>query len=261
MDFFTGKGLNVIRTSDIIQETGIRTAKVGQTVILPCFCQRNTVTYLYWYHQSLGGKPHVISKRMKHTPEAEISSLYKERFRALAGSESTVNDLTIKDLLPADSGTYYCVVLEFNAIEFGPGVFLHVQSSSSNFPPPIHQPAVKLLQLGESGNLSCSVSAEPCEGEHSLYWFRRTASQPALMYPGIGQCKRLSNGTLYGINCTSNLQLDPVTSSDAGTYHCALVSCGVVVFGEGTKVEITGMRSLPMYNSNKNVSMIIIIYN
>uniref|UniRef100_A0A3B5LHJ0 Ig-like domain-containing protein n=1 Tax=Xiphophorus couchianus TaxID=32473 RepID=A0A3B5LHJ0_9TELE len=233
------EGLNVLNTLDIIQDSGVRTAKVGETVTLPCSCQHNAVTYLYWYYQIQGEKPRIISKQMKHDPQAEISPAYEERFRVLARSKDGVNDLMITDLQPSDSGTYYCVMLEFNAIEFGRGVFLHVKTSSSNARPSKQQPTLKkLLRLGDSVNLSCSVSAEPCEGERNLYWFRRTASQPPLIYPSEGHCTSLSNGTLYGINCTSNLQLDPVRSSDAGTYHCALASCESVVFGGGTKVEI-----------------------
>uniref|UniRef100_A0A3B3WJ47 Ig-like domain-containing protein n=1 Tax=Poecilia mexicana TaxID=48701 RepID=A0A3B3WJ47_9TELE len=231
--------LNVLNTLDIIQDSGVRTAKVGGTVTLPCTCQHNAVTYFYWYYQIQGEKPRIISKQMKYDGEAEISPAYKERFRVLVRSEAGVNDLIITDLQPSDSGTYYCVMLEFNAIEFGRGVFLHVKTSSSNPQPSKQQPTLKkLLRLGGSVNLSCSVSAEPCEGERNLYWFRRTASQPPLMYPSEGRCTSLYNETLYGINCTSTLELDPVRSSDAGTYHCALASCGSVVFGGGTKVEV-----------------------
>uniref|UniRef100_A0A3B5QP09 Ig-like domain-containing protein n=1 Tax=Xiphophorus maculatus TaxID=8083 RepID=A0A3B5QP09_XIPMA len=241
--------------SDVSQPVSV-TAKVGETVTLPCSCQHNAVTYLYWYYQIQGEKPRIISKQMKHDPQAEISPAYEERFRVLARSKDGVNDLMITDLQPSDSGTYYCVMLEFNAIEFGRGVFLHVKTSSSNARPSKQQPTLKkLLRLGDSVNLSCSVSAEPCEGERNLYWFRRTASQPPLIYPSEGHCTSLSNGTLYGINCTSNLQLDPVRSSDAGTYHCALASCESVVFGGGTKVEIAGMLLLQHKCSRSLISL------
>ncbi|KAK5601680.1 hypothetical protein CRENBAI_022074 [Crenichthys baileyi] len=111
----------------------------------------------------------------------------------------------------------------------------------------IHQPALKVLRLGDSVNLSCSVSAEDSEGEQSIYWFRRTAAQPELMYTSERRCTGLSDGTLYSINCTFNLELNPVRSSDAGTYHCALASGRAVVFGEGTKVEILVPPPLLVY--------------
>ncbi|MED6240704.1 hypothetical protein ATANTOWER_026258 [Ataeniobius toweri] len=237
--------LNCVKALDIIQETGIRTAKVGESVTLRCSCQHNAVTYLFWYQQSLGGKPLIISKRMKYSTEILISPAYENRFQVVA--QPGVNDLIITNLQPLDSGMYYCVILEFNAIEFGRGIFLHVKTSLSNTQMSIHQPALKVLRLGDSVNLSCSVSAEDSKGEQSIYWFRRTASQPELMYTSERRCTGLSDGTLYSINCTSNLELNPVRSSDAGTYHCALASGGAVVFGEGTKVEILVPPPLLVY--------------
>ncbi|XP_038124356.1 uncharacterized protein LOC119772125 [Cyprinodon tularosa] len=226
---------NFIKTYDIIQETGIRAANAGETVTLPCSCQHNAITYFFWYQQKLGHKPHLISNRMKHSKESIISPAYKDRFQVLSEPEEGLNNLMIIDLKPSDSGTYYCVILAFNTIEFGQGLFLHIKTASSNTQLPIQQSALSPLQLGDSLNLSCSVSAEPCKGEQSLYWLRHTASQPSLMYPSAKNCIGLKNGPLH---CTSNLELNSVMSSDAGTYYCALTSCGMVVFGEGTNVEI-----------------------
>uniref|UniRef100_A0A3Q2DQ14 Ig-like domain-containing protein n=1 Tax=Cyprinodon variegatus TaxID=28743 RepID=A0A3Q2DQ14_CYPVA len=232
---------NDVKTSDIIEETGVKTAKVGQTLTLRCSCQHEAVTCFLWYKQSLGGKPCMISKRLRNSKEAIISSVYKDRFQVVSGPEEGLNDLIIKDLQPSDSGMYYCVVLEFNAIEFGQGIFLRVKAASSNSQLPVQQSTLTPLQIGDSLNLSCSVSAEPCKGEQSLYWLRHTASQPSLMYPSAKSCIGLKNGPLHGVNCTSNLELNSVMSSDAGTYYCALASCGMVVFGEGTNVEILGI--------------------
>ncbi|XP_015245791.1 PREDICTED: uncharacterized protein LOC107094592 [Cyprinodon variegatus] len=233
-----GEPFNSIKTYDIIQETGIRAANAGETVTLPCSCQHNAITYFFWYQQKLGHKPHLISNRMKHSKESIISPAYKDRFQVLSEPEEGLNSLMIIDLQPSDSGTYYCVILAFNAIEFGQGLFLHVKAASSNSQLLIQQSTLTPLQIGDSLNLSCSVSVEPCKGEQSLYWLRHTASQPSLMCPSAKSCIGLKNGPLHGVNCTSNLELNSVTSLDAGTYYCALASCGMVVFGEGTNVEI-----------------------
>uniref|UniRef100_A0A3Q2QEC0 Ig-like domain-containing protein n=1 Tax=Fundulus heteroclitus TaxID=8078 RepID=A0A3Q2QEC0_FUNHE len=236
--FYTGEVISVNNTPAIIQQTGIKTAKVGETVTLSCSCKHDSVTHMFWYQQSLGGKPHMISKRMKQSTEAEISSAYEKRFQVLARSGGSVNDLIITDLLALDSGTYYCVVLRNAVIEFGQGVFLHVKTSPSDTQSSIQQPKLQLLRPGESVNLSCSVYAERCAEEPNLYWLRHEELQPAVMYPSDRHCTSALNGTFNGTYCTSNLELHLVRSSDAGIYHCALASCGVVVFGEGTKVEI-----------------------
>uniref|UniRef100_A0A3Q0S891 Ig-like domain-containing protein n=1 Tax=Amphilophus citrinellus TaxID=61819 RepID=A0A3Q0S891_AMPCI len=223
----------------VLQESGIKTAKVGAEVTLECRCQDDAVTFLSWYQQSLGGKPEIISTRMKHNPEAEIYPKYKKRFRVIVESQNSVEYLKIANLSLSDSGTYYCGVLVFNAIEFGQGVFLHVKTSVTNIGSAIAQPTLKPLRLGQSLNLNCTVEAEPCTGEPNFYWFRHGASQSAVMYPSEGHtCTSISKETPHRQNCTLNLAIKSVSSSDAGIYYCALASCGEIIFGNGTKVEI-----------------------
>ncbi|XP_051285199.1 Ig heavy chain Mem5-like isoform X3 [Dicentrarchus labrax] len=231
----------VDKTSGITQDSGVITAEVGQTVTLKCYCQDNSVTFLSWYQQSLGGKPLIVSTRMQHNSEATISPAYKGRFQVLAGKGKGINHLVIKELLPSDSATYYCGILEFNAIEFGQGAFLHVKTSLSNIHAVVHQPALETLQWGDSVNLSCTVYAEKCAGEQNLYWFRHGVAQPAIMYHNAGQCMKDSHME----NCTLNLAIKSVSSSDAGMYYCALASCGEIVFGQGTKVKIAGSTKGP----------------
>lgn len=239
MHFYAGQVSAVDKTSSINQDSGVITAKVGETVTLKCFCQDEAVTFLSWYQQSLGGKPLIISTRMMHKQEASISPAYKDRFQVEAQSEEGSNHLIITDLRLSDSATYYCGILEFNAIEFGQGAFLHVKTSPSNIRAVVHQPALESLQLGDSMNLSCTIYAEPCAGERSLYWFRHGAAQPTVMYHSAGQCMNDSESHLKR-NCTLNLVIQSVSTSDAGMYYCALASCGETVFGEGTRVEIAG---------------------
>ncbi|XP_059211102.1 uncharacterized protein LOC131989786 [Centropristis striata] len=225
-----------VETSGITQDSGVITAQIGENVTLKCLCQDDVVTYLSWYQQSLGGKPLIISTRMRLNTEASIFPAFKERFQVLA--REGINDLMIKNLRPSDSATYYCGSLEFNAIEFGQGAFLHVKASLSNIHAVVHQPTLQPLRLGESVNLSCTAYAESCAREQSLYWFRHGAAQPVVMYHSAGECIQLSNGQSHMKNCTLNLTLKSVDATDAGMYYCALASCGEIVFGNGTEVKI-----------------------
>ncbi|XP_075307049.1 uncharacterized protein LOC142368757 [Odontesthes bonariensis] len=196
------------------------------------------------YQQSLGSKPHTISSWMKDSEEPKISPKYRKRFQVDAQKDG-INNLIIRDLHLSDSGRYFCGILEFSTIEFGQGVFLHVKTSLSNTQSSVHQPAVEQLRLGDSVNLSCTVYAESCAGEQTLYWFRHGASQPAVMYPSNRQCTSLSNEQPDRKNCTLKLEIKSVLSFDAATYYCALASCGEVVFGNGTRVEILGSTTVP----------------
>ncbi|KAI3376576.1 hypothetical protein L3Q82_017029 [Scortum barcoo] len=229
----------VDKTSGITQESGLIIAEVGQTVTLKCFCQNDAVTFLSWYQQSLGDKPLLISSRMKHKAEANISPAYKDRFQVIAQSEHCGNHLEITNLHLSDSATYYCGVLEFNAIEFGQGVFLYVKTSPANIQAVVHQSALAVLNLGDSVNLHCTIYAESYSGKQSLYWFRPGVAQPAVMPSSTGQCVNDSESPVKR-KCTSNLVINSVRSSDAGMYYCALASSGEIVFGNGTRVEIAG---------------------
>uniref|UniRef100_A0A3P9BBR3 Uncharacterized LOC101473985 n=1 Tax=Maylandia zebra TaxID=106582 RepID=A0A3P9BBR3_9CICH len=234
------------KTSSVIQESGIKIAKVGENVTITCVCQDDAVTFLSWYQQSLGGKPNIISTRMKHSPEADIYAQYKDRFKVLV--EGKKEYLKITNLSLSDSGTYYCGVLVFNAIEFGQGVFLHVKSPATSIGSAIDQPTLKPLRLGDSLNLTCTVEAEPCAGELNLYWFRHGASQSTVMYPSEGHvCADISQETPHRRNCTLNLAIKSVSSADAGIYYCALASCGEIIFGNGTKVEIQSVKHRLFY--------------
>ncbi|XP_041821367.1 uncharacterized protein LOC121626761 isoform X2 [Chelmon rostratus] len=224
----------VNKTSGIIQDGGVRTAKVGTTVTLKCSCQDDAVTFLSWYQQTLGGKPVIISTRMRRNLEATIDPPYKERFRVSAESQMGTNHLVISNLHLSDTATYYCGVLEFNTIEFGQGVLLHVKTSLSNIQAVVHQPAMESRRFGESVNVSCTVHAGECAGDKSLYWFRYGAAQPVIMYRSVGQC--LNEPTVK--NCTLNLTIKSMNSSHEGMYYCALASCGEIVFGNGTRVQI-----------------------
>ncbi|XP_076581413.1 immunoglobulin kappa light chain-like isoform X2 [Chaetodon auriga] len=226
----------VDNTSSIIQDTGVKTAEVGQQVTLKCVCQGDAVTFFSWYQQTLGGKPLIISTRMRHNAEATINPPYKDRFQVKAQSQTGINHLIISNVNLLDTATYYCGILEFNTIEFGQGVFLNVKTSLSNIQTVVYQPAREAHRLGDSVNLRCTVYADKCAGEKSLYWFRHGAAQPAIMYRTVGQCMHESHVK----NCTLNLTINSMNSSDAGTYYCALASCGEIVFGNGTRLEIAG---------------------
>ncbi|XP_058481695.1 uncharacterized protein LOC131456984 [Solea solea] len=227
---------NATRTLGIVQDTGIIRAEIGKNVTLHCFCQ-NDVTHISWYQQSLGGELCLISTRMKQITVAEMSPAFQKRFHVLAHARECSNHLTITDLQASDSATYFCAVLEFNGIEFGPGAFLHVRASLSNTQPVVHQPVVEELRPGDSLNLSCTVYAESqCASEQSLYWIKHGAAGAAVLtFPSAGQCTTEKS---HKRNCTFNLEIHSASASDAGMYYCALASCGEIVFGDGTRVEI-----------------------
>uniref|UniRef100_A0A3Q0QX97 Ig-like domain-containing protein n=1 Tax=Amphilophus citrinellus TaxID=61819 RepID=A0A3Q0QX97_AMPCI len=72
-----------------------------------------------------------------------------------------------------------------------------------------------------------------CPGEDKVHWFKGASeSHPGIIYHG-GIRKREKG------RCDYSLSKNKTTPSDAGTYYCAVFTCGEILFGEGTEVEIS----------------------
>nr|XP_040038232.1 uncharacterized protein LOC120822524 isoform X2 [Gasterosteus aculeatus aculeatus] len=114
-----------------------------------------------------------------------------------------------------------------------------VQGSSSNIPTLIHQSPSETIQPGGSVTLNCTVQTGTCDGQHSVYWFKDSEeSHPALIYTDGGstdQCERKANTQTH--TCDYNLPMESLNLSHAGTYYCAVASCGHILFGNGTKLN------------------------
>lgn len=100
---------------------------------------------------------------------------------------------------------------------------------------------MKSSLLGTSVTLHCSLhsekkekeSTDQCAAEHDVFWFRaESESNPGFIYADKTHC-----GKQAGSSCEYRLSKTIRNSSDAGTYYCAVVTCGEILFGEGTKVE------------------------
>uniref|UniRef100_A0A4W5PCQ0 Ig-like domain-containing protein n=1 Tax=Hucho hucho TaxID=62062 RepID=A0A4W5PCQ0_9TELE len=99
------------------------------------------------------------------------------------------------------------------------------------------------VQPGDSGTLNWTIHTETCVGEHSVYWFRHG---PGESRPGIinthgdrsDQCEKSPETGSPTQSCVYNLPKRNLSLSDAGTYYCAVASCGKILFGNWTKLDI-----------------------
>ncbi len=87
--------------------------------------------------------------------------------------------------------------------------------------------------------LNCTVHTGTCDGEHSVYWFRDSeGSHPGLIYTHgdrNDQCERKPNTQTH--TCVYNLPMKSLNLSHAGTYYCAVASCGHILFGSEKKLD------------------------
>uniref|UniRef100_A0A8P4GLG3 Ig-like domain-containing protein n=1 Tax=Dicentrarchus labrax TaxID=13489 RepID=A0A8P4GLG3_DICLA len=231
-------------SSSVRQESGLVSASVGQSLTLRCFYEHDDSTRIFWYKQSLGQQPRLISTLYVFNKNGTFHDEYKNNPRFTLDTDITgKNHLTITDLHPSDSATYYCAGRKLLTVEFAAGIFVSIKGSGLNIPASVHQSASESIQPGGSVTLNCTVHTGTCDGEHSVYWFKTSEeSHPGLIYTHGGrndQCERKPNNQTH--TCVYNLPMQSLDLSHAGTYYCAVVSCGHILFGDGTKLDFEAL--------------------
>ncbi|XP_070849924.1 uncharacterized protein [Chaetodon trifascialis] len=216
----------------------------GENLTLSCFCQDAVAVLFYWYKQTVGQTPKLLSTFYKHNSKGTFHDEFKNT-RFSLNTESSNYHLKILDLQISDSATYYCVSSTLHDFTFCKGTTVSVKASGVNVPALVHQSASETIQPGGSVTLSCTVDTGTCDEEHSVYWFKSSEeSHPGLVYTHGGrndQCERKPNTQTH--TCVYNLSLKSLNLSHAGTYYCAVALCGNIVFGNGTKLDFEGEDS------------------
>ncbi|XP_042258225.1 uncharacterized protein LOC121890035 [Thunnus maccoyii] len=224
------------------QEKTFYSVNVGEDVTLECFYEDDAaVMFYYWYKQTLGQKPKLMSKFYKHDKNGNFQGEFKNYPRLELEASPGKNHLKISDVQISDSATYYCVAGYSYKLEFLEGTTLNVKGSGLNIQASVHQSESESIQPGGSVTLNCTVHTGTCDdGEHSVYWFKNSQeSHPGIIYTHGGrndQCERNNNTQTH--TCVYNLPMKSVNLSHTGTYYCAVTSCGQIVFGNGTKMDI-----------------------
>ncbi|XP_027143759.1 uncharacterized protein LOC109140685 isoform X2 [Larimichthys crocea] len=224
----------------VLQESDFLSVNTGDELTLQCFYERQTKTATnhYWYKQSLGQKPRLISSFYTYDDTGSFYEEFKNNPRFTLDTGNGKNHLKISELQTLDSATYYCVNTSVK-FTFAEVITVSVKGSGLNIPAVIHQSESETIQPGGSVTLNCTVHTGTCDGEHSVYWFKDSEeSHPGLIYTHGGrndQCERKPNTQTH--TCVYNLPMKSLNLSHAGTYYCAVASCGHILFGNGTKLD------------------------
>ncbi|XP_029523107.2 immunoglobulin alpha-2 heavy chain-like [Oncorhynchus nerka] len=228
--------------SAIQQECGLMSANVGDTMVLQCLYKGDMAMHFSWYKQPFREKPHLISTIYKYDKYATFYHEFKDNPRFSVQSSNGVNHLSISDIKSLDSATYYCGSAHSNVVEFGKGTILNVKGSESNSMSVLQQ---SVSESGDSVTLNCTIHTETCAGGHSVYWFGHGSgeSHPGIIYTHgdkSDQCEKSSEAGSPTQRCVYNHPKRNLSLSDDGTYYCAVASCGEILFGDGTKLDIHG---------------------
>ncbi|XP_062282201.1 uncharacterized protein LOC133986398 [Scomber scombrus] len=224
------------------------TVQLGEPANLTCAFSGDKLSgkELYWYKQSAGDTLKLIVKLIEHTSTQYAPEFNVSRFEVRR--DNNFFNLTILKTSEEDEGMYHCGVTEWANTEWS-GIYLLVKGNTertSNYTV-VQRPTVSdPVRPGDSVTLQCSVLSDSgyktCSGGHSVYWFRTGSnlSHPDFIYTDRSspdECRKKSDLNLSPKSCDYHFSKN-VSSSDAGTYYCAVATCGKILFGNITKVEL-----------------------
>ncbi|XP_041653743.1 signal-regulatory protein beta-2-like [Cheilinus undulatus] len=226
----------ICQTINALQPISVIAAEPGENVTVPCSFQVDEAGLLNWYKLKFGYMVQAIATGSfdKITLEEQFNN---PRFTIT--NVAALYYLTVRNVSKEDEATYFCQVGTPYTMKIMDGIHLAVNDHKN------HQSSVYIKQIpesqsikaGDSVSLQCSLlskhkeTREQCPGEHNVYWLKAGAgeSHPAVIYSQSDDKQKRS--------CAYSFLKTIESSSDAGTYYCAVVTCGQILFGEGTTLD------------------------
>uniref|UniRef100_A0A096MD82 Ig-like domain-containing protein n=2 Tax=Poecilia formosa TaxID=48698 RepID=A0A096MD82_POEFO len=231
--FSTTALIHTVEASHLISLTLV---DVGDNITFDCKASEMDLKFVYWYKQSLGYMVEIVGSVILGQPT--ISEKFKGSHFAITIKGSRY-DLTIFNISKEDEATYLCHIGTTYSQKFISGTFLAVNDDKQQKSLYLKQhPNSRLVHQGETVNLQCSLLSKnkeksQCPTKPSMYWFRTESER---FHPGIIYTQRNISDKDLDRSCSYSLSVRD--SSDAGVYYSAVVACGSIVIGEGTKVEM-----------------------
>uniref|UniRef100_A0A665WE04 Ig-like domain-containing protein n=1 Tax=Echeneis naucrates TaxID=173247 RepID=A0A665WE04_ECHNA len=230
-------------TDDLIVE--MKTVDVGENVKLTCQRQVDSDAKLFWIRLVSGSFPEVLGGAFSFNHTSDQLSFVNEIPRFTTKQEPGTFSLYIKEMERSDTGLYYCVKARNFDIMFLTGTFLTVKGAEPEVTTNFQLPPSDPVRPGDSVTLQCSVlfdsEKKTCPGDHSVYWFRAGSDEahPSFIYAhgnNRDHCKKSPESE--STQKCDYVFSKTVSSSDAGTHYCAVATCGEILFGNGTKLDI-----------------------
>ena len=236
---FTSVETNHLKQPTIVhEERGFISADVHDNLTLRCVYDSNTARY-YWYKQKPGQKLQLISLSYKFEKDGTFFDEFKDNPRFTLKNEAGKTYLTILDVQVSDTATYFCARGISYMYEFGEWTTVIVKDLGLNINASVHQSESVTIQLRGSVTLNCTVHTGTCDEQHNVYWLKESGEpRPGKIHIHEGNsdhCER--NPDKQTQTCIYNLLMKNLNVSHAGTYYCAVASCGHILYGNGTKLN------------------------
>ncbi|MED6256035.1 hypothetical protein ATANTOWER_018728 [Ataeniobius toweri] len=214
---------------------------LGSTATLKCPLpdEKQSSSELQWYKQEAGNTVKFIVKLSENAEPTSESELLDSRLHATFKEKISI--LTISNTIQEDEGMYHCALIDWNKNTWQ-GTYLLIKGNNGTSNYTVHKPKVSdPVHLGDSVTLQCSVLSDSeentCSGDLKLYWVKAgDKSLQDIIYTDENRenkCEEKSDSQQRRVCNFSKT----VSTSDAGTYYCAVATCGEIIFGNGTKVD------------------------
>ncbi|XP_015217295.2 uncharacterized protein [Lepisosteus oculatus] len=238
----------------------------GDSVTLECYTNAQTLKTWIWVKYMIGQAPRTIITTFYEN--VNFYEEFKNTSRVTVKKDDRSFNVTFLQVELSDSATYFCGLELYNSYYFGNGTILMVKGTEAISISVVQQPVVGSVQTGDDVTLKCIIHTEIYAEKHNVYWFRHGSgkSLPGIIYVDgnrSDQCERNSEAGLPTQSCVYNLPKKNISPSDVGTYYCALVTCGQILYGNGSLLDIAVVsrfdRTVLALGATNAVCVIVII--
>ncbi|XP_027132800.1 uncharacterized protein LOC109138843 [Larimichthys crocea] len=218
----------------------VTTVQLGEPVTFTCVSTNELNQRFHLYKQTAGENLKLIVSMWKNT-----SPVYGPDFSASrleVKLNKNMSSLTILKTKEEDEGMYHCAEVEWTKITWS-ATYLSLRGNTqrtSNYAVVQWSTVSDPVRPGDSVTLQCSVLSDSenktCSEDHSVFWFRAGSdkSHPDIIYADGNrhdECDKSQKRCVYHFSKN-------VSSSDDGTYYCAVATCGEILFGNRSKQQI-----------------------
>ncbi|XP_051716968.1 novel immune-type receptor 13 isoform X1 [Ctenopharyngodon idella] len=220
----------------VSQPDPVMMASVGDKVTLRCFSLIDHSDPITWYKQTAGHQPQAVAMVQKLAKYPMFFNNFESSHFSIE-TDSRKCHLTISNVTSSDEGMYYCGWRKYETY-FAGGTYLALKGSQNNQYKSVsvlQHPVSEPVQSGDTVTLLCSVLSEYNTADIRMFWFRSESGKSEILYTHnqSNYCE-----TDSARNCTFSLSKNIVSQMDAGTYYCAVVTCGKILFGNGTNINM-----------------------
>ncbi|XP_025766132.1 uncharacterized protein LOC100701719 isoform X3 [Oreochromis niloticus] len=223
---------------------------VGQNVTLNCSRDhRWLLTNLFWIRLVSQSFPEVLGSTISHN--LNISPTIEKTHHITTKQEPGTFVLHINRAQLSDTAVYYCIKVRERKMTFLKGTFLRVKGPDPGITGVTQDFLSNPVHPGDPVTLQCSVLSNSenrtCTEDDRVYWYRAKPdeSHPSLIYSqghNSYDCEWSPEAPSQQ-KCVYSFSRN-VSLSDTGTYYCAVATCGEILFGNGTKLDIKAAFSV-----------------